>query len=105
MCTSETGIRDVAEELRRWPNIWKAASGSVVIITSRDGERIGCRNALILVPSTGKIVASHAKKMQSDDTKANWTRVRVAGILKALRIDFDDVFVSAEDVYHSRQRI
>lgn len=32
-------------------------------------------------------------------------RVNVAGILKALRMDFDDVFVRADDVYHIKQRM
>lgn len=50
-------------------------------------------------------MASHAMRIQSDDTKANCTSVSVAGILKALRIDFDDVFVSADEVYQSRHRI
>jgi hypothetical protein len=44
-------------------------------------------------------------KTHSDETKANWTRVSVAGLLKAMRIDFDEVFVRADEVYHSRHRI
>lgn len=43
--------------------------------------------------------------MQNDDTKANWTRVRVAGLSKAVRIDFEDVFVNAEDQYHITHNI
>ena len=39
------------------------------------------------------------------DTKANWTRVRVIGLGKAFKIDFDEVFVRAELVYQTRQRI
>ena len=31
--------------------------------------------------------------------------VRVAGLSKALRIDFEEVFVKAEDIYHMTQRI
>lgn len=103
--TRETGILDVAEELKRWPTIWNAARGKVVARTSRDGARMGWRSAVIFSLRIGNTVASHAMRIQSDDTKANCTSVRVAGILKALRIDFDDVFVSADDVYQSRHRI
>lgn len=58
-----------------------------------------------MVLRTGNIVASQAMNTQSDDTKANWTSVRVAGMLKALRIDFDEVLVKAEEKYHVMQRI
>lgn len=47
---------------------------------------------------------SQERKMQSEDTNANWISVSVAGMLKALRMDFDDVFVRADDVYHIKQR-
>ena len=83
----------------------KADRGRVVVMTSRVGFRIGCLRAVILVRKTGKRTASHAMKTHSDETKANWTRVSVAGLLKAMRIDFDEVFVRADEVYHSRHRI
>ena len=51
------------------------------------------------------MVASHAMAMQSVETKANCTRVRVAGMLKALRIDFEEVLVKADDMYHAMQSI
>ena len=54
---------------------------------------------------TGKMLASQARIIHRDETKANWTSVRVAGISKALRIDLDDVLVRAEDVYHSKHSI
>lgn len=50
------------------------------------------------------MVASQARNMHSDETKANWIIVKVAGLSKAFRMDFDDVFVMAEDAYHSTQR-
>lgn len=53
----------------------------------------------------GKMVESQEKKRQRKATKKNWTRVRVAGLGKALRIDFEDVFVRALDMYHIMQRI
>lgn len=37
------------------------------------------------------------------DTKANCTTVRVMGLGKAFRIDFDEVFVTAEVMYQIRQ--
>jgi hypothetical protein len=51
------------------------------------------------------MVASHESSKQREDTKANCIKVSVAGLSRALRIDFDDVLVRAEDVYHMRQRI
>jgi predicted outer membrane protein len=65
---------------------------------------MGCFKEAILVRRTGKIVASFAKKMQRDETKANWTSVKVAGMLKTLRIDFDEVLVRADEKYHNRHR-
>lgn len=77
----------------------------MVIITSLVGGRIGWRRAVTFSRRMGNTVASQAEKMQREETKANCTRVRVAGMLKALRMDLDEVFVRAEDVYHSKQRI
>src|SRR5690349_9225399 len=74
-------------------------------MTSRDGARIGYLRAVIVVRRDGKTLASHADRIHRNETKANWTRVRVAGISKALRMDLDEVLVRAEDVYHRRQRI
>src|SRR5262245_58675269 len=49
--------------------------------------------------------ASHEKNRQYDATNANWTRVKVAGMSNALRMDFEDVFVRTDVVYHTMQRI
>jgi hypothetical protein len=103
--TSDTGILEVAVELRRWPPIWNAASGRVVLITSRVGFRIGCLRAVIFVRKIGNKVAIHAINIHSDDTKANWTNVKVAGLSKAIKMDFEEVFVSADEAYHNRHRI
>jgi hypothetical protein len=101
--TRETGILEVAFELKRWPNIWNAARGRVVRMTSRDGYRIGCRSAGTAARSRGNVEASHEKSMQYDETKANWTRVKVAGLSKAVRIALDEVLVRADDPYHIMQ--
>lgn len=37
VCTSDTGILDVAYELRRCPRSWKIESGKAVMRTSFDG--------------------------------------------------------------------
>ena len=37
---------------------------------------------------------------QYEHTKANWISVRVAGLSKVVRIDFEEVLVRAEDQYH-----
>lgn len=58
----------------------------------------------ILVLRPGKRVARYAKKRHHPETKANCIMVRVIGFGKALRIDFDEVFVRAELKYQTRQR-
>jgi hypothetical protein len=62
--TIETGILEVAVELRRWPPIWKAASGKVVFITSLEGARIECFRAGIDVRNLGNMLASHEDIIQ-----------------------------------------
>jgi hypothetical protein len=53
----------------------------------------------------GKMVASHEKNMHREATNANWIKVSVAGLGKALRMAFEEVFVRALDRYHIMQRI
>ena len=43
--------------------------------------------------------------MHQVETKANWMSVRVIGLGKAFRMDFEEVFVRAEDMYHIRHKI
>jgi hypothetical protein len=64
-----------------------------------------CRKAGIAFLRAGTTVDSHEKKRQYDATNANWMRVSVAGFRKAFRIDFDEVFVNAEEKYHTRHSI
>lgn len=73
-------------------------------MTSLVGGRMGCFSAEMRIRKLGKTVASLANVIHSEDTKANCTRVRVAGMSKTLRMDLDEVLVRAEEVYHSRQR-
>jgi hypothetical protein len=74
-------------------------------MTSRVGYRIPCRSAGMFLLSHGKIVESQEKRRQKLATKPNWMRVRVAGLGKALRMDFEEVFVKALERYHIIQRI
>lgn len=74
-------------------------------MTSLVGLRMGCFRAVILVRSTGNTTASLARLRHRADTKANWTRVNVAGISNALRMDLDEVLVRADDVYHNKHKI
>ena len=74
-------------------------------MTSRVGDRMPCRRAGILFLSSGKIVDSQEKNMQKVATNANCMSVRVAGFGNAFRIDFEEVFVKALDMYHIMQRI
>ena len=66
---------------------------------------MGWRRAAICLCNMGKMVASHEKKMQKEATKANWIKVSVAGLGNALRMDFEDEFVRALDIYQTMQRI
>jgi len=74
-------------------------------MTSRVGRRIGCFRAGIRTASWGKMDASLEKRTQYDETKTNCMTVRVAGISKVLRIDFEDVFVNTDVRYQRIQRI
>lgn len=47
---------------------------------------------------------SQEKKMQKDETNANCMRVSVAGLGRALRMDFEEVFVRALEKYQMIQR-
>jgi hypothetical protein len=51
------------------------------------------------------MLASQEKRRQNEATKANWMRVRVAGLGKVLRIDFEDVLVKALDMNQAKQSI
>ena len=73
-------------------------------MTSRVGARMPCFNAGMAVLIEGYRWARYAKKTHQVDTKANWTSVRVIGLGKAFRIDFEEVLVRAELMYQTRQR-
>lgn len=103
--TKETGIFAVAVEDKRWPPIWNAARGRVVLMTSRLGYRILCLRAGTWVCSAGNTVANQEKNRQKVATKPNCISVRVAGFGKAIRIDFEEVFVRALEKYQMMQRI
>lgn len=51
----------------------------------------------------GQTVEIHEKNRQNDETKPNWISVRVAGLGKELRIDFEEVLVKALEKYQTRQ--
>ena len=53
----------------------------------------------------GQTVESHEKKTQYEATKPNWIRVRVAGLGKELRMDFEEVLVRALEKYQIKHRI
>jgi hypothetical protein len=59
----------------------------------------------MLVFRAGNMEDSQEKRRQKKATKKNWMRVRVAGLGKAMRIDFDEVLVRALDVYHTTHKI
>lgn len=53
----------------------------------------------------GNDIARNAKKRHHPETKANCMMVKVIGLGKVLRIDFDEVLVKAELKYQTRHRI
>ena len=59
----------------------------------------------ILFLSHGNIFERYDSSKHHIDTNANCTIVRVIGFGSAFRMDFDDVFVSAEVMYQMRQRL
>jgi hypothetical protein len=50
--------------------------------------------------SEGKVEAAVASIRHHRETEANWMIVRVAGLSKAFNIDFEEVLVKAEVMYH-----
>ena len=48
----------------------------------------------------GKAEASDARIKHHIETEANWMMVNVAGLSRALRMDFEDVLVKADVMYH-----
>lgn len=56
-----------------------------------------------MVFSWGIMVDKLASMKHHDDTQANCTIVRVIGFGKAFSILLDEVFVSAEVIYHTMQ--
>jgi hypothetical protein len=105
VCTSETGIRDVASELRICPPIWNRVSGRVVRIRSFEGGRIPYFRNVSFCFKRGYRRASAARNIHHDETKPNCTRVRVTGFGRAVRIAFEDVFEKIEVMYHIPQSI
>lgn len=75
-----------------------------VDMTSQVGLLSPFLKAGMVLLRDGKISASDAEIRHHPDTDANWRMVRVAGLGKAFNIDFEDVFVNAEDMYHMIQR-
>jgi hypothetical protein len=105
VCTRDTGIRDVAAELQRWPPTWNMARGRVVIMRDLLGGRIPYFSTGIDCFSRGYLLARAAKKRHHDDTKANCIKVRVKGFGSAVRIALEEVFVKIEAMYHMPQSI
>jgi hypothetical protein len=74
------------------------------MITSRDGGAMPFRRAGIAFFRDGKIVEQYTIKRHHIETNANCIRVRVIGFGSAVRIDFEEVLVTAEVIYQIRQK-
>ena len=103
MWTRDTGIFSVAVGDRMCPPIWKRARGIVVTITSRLGYRMPFFKAGIAICRRGNRRARDAKNRHHPETNANCIIVRVIGLGKALRMDLEEVLVSAELKYQIMQ--
>ena len=69
-------------------------------MTSQDGFLSPFLNAGIDLFKDGNTEAREADSRHHPDTEANWSTVKVAGLGKAFRIVFEDVFVRADVKYH-----
>ena len=98
--TSETGIFEVAYELSRWPSSWNTDKGSAVRRTSIDGFRRPFLRAGTLRLSDGNTEAAVASTRHQNETDANCMIVSVAGLSNAFSMDFEDVLVRADVIYH-----
>lgn len=87
-----------------WPANWKIASGNAVKITSRDGYSMPVLRAGTFLFSEGNSLERYVRNRHHVDTKPNCTVVSVTGCGRAFKIDFDEVFVVADVVYHTMQR-
>lgn len=76
-----------------WPATWKMPRGAV----DNNIARVGYLGRDEIV--AGRNRDNDIKSSENIKTKANWMRVSVTGCGKALRIDFDEVFESAEVRY------
>lgn len=103
VCTSDTGILDVASALRMCPPIMNAVRGSVATIISLCGRRIPYFKKGIVCFMRGYRLANAASIMHHPETKANWTVVRVMGFGSAVRIVFEDMFVKMDVMYQIPQ--
>ena len=103
VCTSETGIFEVAKELKRWPNNWNTASGMAVYSICTDGRSMPFFSAGMDLFRSGKTDATCAKMRHQIETEANCANVNVTGFGKAVKMDFEEVFVRAEVMYHAMQ--
>lgn len=73
-------------------------------MTSRDGGAMPFRRAGIAVFREGKMAEQYVIRRHHRETNTNCIRVRVTGFGRALRIDFDDVLVTAEVIYQIRHK-
>ncbi|KAI5296850.1 hypothetical protein KEM56_005289, partial [Ascosphaera pollenicola] len=101
VCTSETGMAAIDNALKICPASEKHASGSAVMQTSTVGYLIPFFSAGTLCRTIGNRCARYANSKHQNDTNANCISVSVMGRSSALRIDLDEVFVSADVMYHT----
>lgn len=73
--------------------------------TSQDGYLKPFLSAGMLLLRPGNMFARDANIKHHDETDANCIIVSVTGCGKALRIDFDEVFVNADVIYQTIQSV
>ena len=104
VCTRETGMRDIASEVRIWPPIIKPVNGNVAIMMSRFGGLIPFLRAGMRCLSVGYTDDSQLRRRHQEVTSANWTIVRVTGLGKVLRISPAEVLATMEVIYQAEHK-
>lgn len=101
--TRETGILDMASELRIWPPIWNAVRGRVAMMMSLLGRRIPFFKTGKAFLTAALRFASHERKTHQKETSKNCMTVKVTGLGRAVRMALEEVLVRIEVPYQNPQ--
>jgi hypothetical protein len=100
VCTNDTGIKEIAIELNKWPETRNRVNGLMVMKISHEGESIPFSSDL--VTEDDLIFWSEAKIQVTTPTNANWIQVRRMGTLTMPRSCFPILLVIEEERYQQK---